>query len=1105
MTHDSLKWRNWQTRWTQNPVRLTPGVGSTPTFSTESSQNQNEKGMKSFSLPTIARPAMKVSLSLLASFIFLSSFVLAQTKERLFVTDNFKKYQQGSDGSPDWNVVKGNWQAIDGTYIQQSSEYDCASMLDLFLNESFEIATEFEWLDGDLGAGFVFNSRERDNITHAQMVRFDGNGVFLAGYFQGGEFNGTASAKAPSIQQGTSHTLTLRVDRAAYRYSVFIDQHSILDGVSLRYPAGYVGLQSAAGRVKFTGVTIRSLAMMKTASVLTWVRHFAPTSDGQFIIPDEHTAVLRIVDRTGIILRTIGSPATSRGQLHKPGGVTLLGDSTLVVTDRGSNQIHLFALGGQWIRSAGWKGKDRGQFDDPVAVAVDRSRHVFVLDRNNNRVQVLDNSLRILTEFGGDRLKSPMDLAVRDSNVFVVNAGVSRIECYRWNGKDATWAKSISYGGGEARGIAVSDSLIYLSVVNEVRAYDSSGRVLHTFRGRSIDFVLPQGIAIDRDGGVFVADFFGGRIIHCTSGLLDPSPSIIYPDSHKATVQWQTATPVRGTVLLSSGIDSTITTRQDEDAATTLHKVTVAGLAPSHTYRLIYSPSISTIPQTSEQMPRYTLTTPGPKGTKQYVRLPMIALIFANVHDSAHRRLAGPPQPLLADSEIVRVKRQLADAVRFYWIHSGIRLFLDLDFIVVNDSLQRNDLYGSEWWYPPKETVLQRYVALGGKKIQDYTGFLFLTCTQQYDTTLKKYVLAGKGGAFTNGVGTGKGYGISWWDVTKTNHNAGNNWLMVHEFNHQLDDVFLTSGYPEYWFNHISPTIGTAAKFGEHFDANSYILHIVPDEEWMDLKYTRLEVTRDRDEDGIPDNDPRLPLDEVRLGSDSTMKDTDGDGISDFDELRFSNWIAEGWGETFGAPGLTPNLHSTDSDHDGIADNTDPYPCSAVVPEIHRRSSDHRLFKLAEMNDPRIRATISAAWDSDSLYFDIETDRVAPVKLMIDAEADGWFSGSENVLANLSPSESTWTITQRVQLFNGSDPMKWPFMDETLARELKCRSSVRRESGRIHLECAFARNERVGLEFREGASLGLSIGFLVPMDRDGNKRFITLFEPNRLLSVSLLQ
>src|SRR5674476_1497343 len=28
------KWRNWQTRWTQTPVRLTPRAGSTPAFGT---------------------------------------------------------------------------------------------------------------------------------------------------------------------------------------------------------------------------------------------------------------------------------------------------------------------------------------------------------------------------------------------------------------------------------------------------------------------------------------------------------------------------------------------------------------------------------------------------------------------------------------------------------------------------------------------------------------------------------------------------------------------------------------------------------------------------------------------------------------------------------------------------------------------------------------------------------------------------------------------------------------------------------------------------------------------------------------------------------------
>ncbi len=33
-TNGKPEWRNWQTRWTQNPVRFTPRVGSTPTSGT---------------------------------------------------------------------------------------------------------------------------------------------------------------------------------------------------------------------------------------------------------------------------------------------------------------------------------------------------------------------------------------------------------------------------------------------------------------------------------------------------------------------------------------------------------------------------------------------------------------------------------------------------------------------------------------------------------------------------------------------------------------------------------------------------------------------------------------------------------------------------------------------------------------------------------------------------------------------------------------------------------------------------------------------------------------------------------------------------------------
>ena len=71
-------------------------------------------------------------------------------------------------------------------------------------------------------------------------------------------------------------------------------------------------------------------------------------------------------------------------------------------------------------------------------------------------------------------------------------------------------------------------------------------------------------------------------------------------------------------------------------------------------------------------------------------------------------------------------------------------------------------------------------------------------------------------------------------------------------------------------------------------------------------------------------------LDEVRLGSDSTKTDTDSDGVSDFQELSFSNWLVEGWGETYCGEMIFPNLYDVDTDHDNLRDNVDPYPCYRI-------------------------------------------------------------------------------------------------------------------------------------------------------------------------------
>ncbi|HZY11123.1 MAG TPA: hypothetical protein VFF29_08205, partial [Bacteroidota bacterium] len=675
-------------------------------------------------------------------------------------------------------------------------------------------------------------------------------------------------------------------------------------------------------------------------------------------------------------------------------------------------------------------------------------------------------------------------------------------------GKKAKWNNSISYGGGEGRGIGVLNRTIYLSLVNEVRAYDINGTILNRFFGRSMNFILPWHITVDSEQDIYFADFFRGRIVKTTKELLDPTPQVSFPSPTTALIEAKSNqdTPFE---LIIENKNGTIM-KHIQSTGTFIHELRVDGLLPSTTYQYKFTPTLGTIPP-MKAFSRHNsfITPPVEKNGKHYSQVRMVALIFANVIDDQDSSKGIPEQPLLSNMEIDRIKGQLSDAVKFYWIHSSMNLFLNLEPIVISDRLQRNTLYGQEWWYPPKEEIIKKYLTLHEKQISDYAAILYLTCTQSYDSTFKKYVLAGKGGAFTNGVGTGKGYGISWWDVTKKNHNAGNNWLMVHEFNHQLDDIFLASGYPEYWFNHISPTIGTAGKFGEHFDANAYILQSVPKEEWFDLLYSTHRLTRDTDHDGIPDNDPHLPLDEVRLGSDTTKTDTDDDSISDFQELFFSNWLIEGWGETWGGQPLFPDLQSHDTDNDNIPDGKDILPCSPIPSSIRRGSLmiDGAIpktedLKFYDFHDDRINATIYAAWQDSMLSFVFELDRDVSIKLMLDANSDGWFLGRDNFLITLS-SRGDSLLHSQVQIFNCTQPNRWPFMDQTLSNQIRLESSLKKIGSKNVITLNIPKNDLLGLSLTPNEQIGLLIGFLCPFDDDQNRRYLTIFEPNRFIGLHL--
>ena len=138
----------------------------------------------------------------------------------------------------------------------------------------------------------------------------------------------------------------------------------------------------------------------------------------------------------------------------------------------------------------------------------------------------------------------------------------------------------------------------------------------------------------------------------------------------------------------------------------------------------------------------------------------------------------------------------------------------------------------------------------------------------------------------------------------------------------------------------------------------------------------------DRDKDGIPDSDERVPLDEARLPSDSRYKDSDNDYLPDMDEMVASIWYGS-------------NNLERDTDNDGFIDGKDPFPLVDFQPVINS-------IKFIPAIDGKIEdtwkvlskgcfwstkdkpdLTIYAGWDESNLYLAMKSNKKQDFALKI--------------------------------------------------------------------------------------------------------------------------
>jgi hypothetical protein len=433
-----------------------------------------------------------------------------------------------------------------------------------------------------------------------------------------------------------------------------------------------------------------------------------------------------------------------------------------------------------------------------------------------------------------------------------------------------------------------------------------------------------------------------------------------------------------------------------------------------------------------------------------------------------------------------------------------------------------------------EEPALKEILEANGKKVSDYDDRNFISLEKRWDPAKNAWTLPSSGGG-TYGPEREPGYGVSAWKAGGQNY-----WLFVHEDGHQVDALYGWSGEPEYLFNHFQPWDDTAHRHGEHFDGNTWLLRewagyytrehqggpMLEPSTWFRYfanRWGQVEFAADKDEDGIPDNAPDVPIDESRWNSDPAKKDTDGDGLTDMQEAMACQWVdyglSEVWAGSVASHRCDPRI--ADTDGDGIPDGKDPYPIYPARPQVGTvqprldgvvTSGEYALF--AALDDPAYKAELYLGWDDNNLYVAMKSE-TAPesAKMYIDFGDNGWFVGKDNYDLRITPAGTAkgggaWHVnaekTLSAALHNCGEPGKWPFYDPEGLKDGEVRFAQTTDKG-YSFEIAIPKNKVNGVDLVKGKKIGI---LFAAGPAGGNGRAqepgqLTVFEPHTFYAFEL--
>jgi sugar lactone lactonase YvrE len=256
----------------------------------------------------------------------------------------------------------------------------------------------------------------------------------------------------------------------------------------------------------------------------------AVDSSGHVWVVDTENNRVDELSSTGEYINRFGTEGTGEVQFKKPRGIAInQSTGNVYIADTGNDRIEELSSSGKYVRAFGKEGTETGQFKKPTALAIDSSGNVWVADTENNRVQEFSSTGTYLRENAESGWSKPEGIgADAKGDVWVSDTGGPSVIEVSSEAKILGFIDLFKKGSGngelnEPAGLAVAGEDIYVSDRgnNRVQEFKLTGK--ETEAGEYIaqfgtkgsgngQFKEPQGIALDKEGHIWVADAGNSRI-----------------------------------------------------------------------------------------------------------------------------------------------------------------------------------------------------------------------------------------------------------------------------------------------------------------------------------------------------------------------------------------------------------------------------------------------------------------------------------------------------------------------------------------------------------------------------------------------------------------